>query len=61
MAVSSTTGKLRYILKDGQRILQQEWRMPYTYLDTHGEWQLDYDYEWRDVPLYTPPKEGKRC
>jgi hypothetical protein len=62
---ASPTGHLRFILRSSMEsgktvsVLQQEWRLPYTTRDTHGEMQLEYDYEWRDVPLYIP-KEGER-
>jgi hypothetical protein len=55
---ASLTGRLRFVTRHevmcGEptkvRILQQEWRIPRAEQCAPGEYEMYYDYEWRDVP-----------
>jgi hypothetical protein len=56
MSRSRPLPELRFIINDaGEKILQQRWAMPYRYVDNYGDEAIDYDYEWRNVPLETSP------
>lgn len=45
------TGELRFVTRNNAPVLQQRWALPFTYVaPSSGELELDYEYEWRDVP-----------
>ena len=47
------TSGLRFVLRDGARILQQEWRLT----EYHNGEAVSGDNEWRDVPLTEEVKQ----
>jgi len=56
MSRARPTTSLRFIYNSaGEKVLQQEWAMPYHYRDNYGDEAIDYDYEWRDVPIVPSP------
>lgn len=51
-ARSTPTNGLRFIKRNGERILQQQWEIKDYYINSYGEGDFEYTYEWRDVKSY---------
>lgn len=42
--------ELRFVTRDGKLILQQRFELADYYTNTYGDPDVDYTFEWRDVP-----------
>lgn len=52
--MSCPSSELRFIERDGRKILQQKWYLPFYYDDTLTEKEMatfQIPHEWKDVPL----------